>query len=240
MPLGCVLFDRLLASAREQLTTSMFSLLSDAAVTLAVSVVLIVKEVAAARAGAAAGGDASAVVDLGSGANGTNATAPSALDSPMPPEHAAAAGDDMADFFASSCVAVGVTVAVLTLAAGVAYNLAIAKARVKLADNVLGPGTASLPPDAADRLDESHAFDVPRIASSLSGLFGEPMTSEVRSPRVSLKFNFPSSKEQPLLDSEAGQYRDHDSSDGDDAAGGGGATTSGGAARRAGPGAEMM
>ncbi|KAG8463149.1 hypothetical protein KFE25_011146 [Diacronema lutheri] len=105
MPIGCVLYDRLLAAAREQLTTTLLSVLSDAATTACAAALLIYKEFgwAATR---------------GTGATGEGVTG----------EGATGEGGEVSAFFAAASTAVCAISALLLLGATVAFNRSVSAA----------------------------------------------------------------------------------------------------------------
>jgi len=162
MPIGCVLYDRLLAAAGEQLTTTMLSVLSDAAVTVAVSGMLIAKEVQ----------NAHAAEEARTHSTHAASSAPQPL-APLPVLPPVTLRDDrsgVATFFASACTYGGVAVALCCIAALVAFNLSIAAALRKLEedDDALIPGG----PEFSGSED---IFAVPLVAQSLSSITGVPL-----------------------------------------------------------------
>lgn len=113
IPIGTVLYERLLAAAHEQLTSSLLSILSDASVLVGTSLLLLCDSYAAAHAGAAPhGAHAGVLVRRGTAADGLEV-------------------EGVRDFFSRAATAGGVAVLLLMCAAGIAFNRSVRRTRLR-------------------------------------------------------------------------------------------------------------
>ncbi|KAG8459940.1 hypothetical protein KFE25_010989 [Diacronema lutheri] len=159
VPVGTVLYERLLAAAHEQLTTSMLSILSDAAVLVGTGLLLAADSMAAARAGRAPHSAHGATT-------ATIATPPAAVEAGA-----------VFELFSRIAVVGGVLVGALLFCAALAFNASVRKTRE--ASSMLG-----LPVSDFAARAQLHVRAPAGIGAPLMAQAGAPSEAAVHAERV--------------------------------------------------------